>query len=139
MILLLLVAGVWAFFLLPALFTVRKDAPVSTTRQFSRLTARLESVQRAAADQQNVAKRQVIARRRRTLVILILLALASLGVALWLGSRPLLGFHVVVDGVLAWYVVRLVQIRQRREAQASVVGLPPHPDEEAPVRVVAHR
>ncbi|MFQ5967333.1 MAG: hypothetical protein ACE5MI_06955 [Acidimicrobiia bacterium] len=138
-ILLLLVAGVWAFFLLPALFTVRKDAPVSTTRQFSRLTARLESVQRAAADNQRLGRRQVIERRRRVLLVLILLAIASIALALWLSSRVLLGFHVVVDGVLAWYIVRLIQIRQRREGQARVVGLTTYADEEQPVRVVAHR
>ncbi len=138
-ILLLLVAGVWAFFLLPALFTVRKDAPVSTTRQFSRLTARLESVQRAAADHRSLGRRQLLARRRRILVVLALLALASIAVALWRSSPVLLGFHLFVDAVLAWYVVRLVHLRQRRQWATAVARLPAAREDEEPVRVVAYR
>jgi uncharacterized membrane protein YoaK (UPF0700 family) len=138
-ILLLLVAGVWAFFLLPAFFTGRRDAPVSTTQEFSRLTARLQSVQRPAPRRPDLTRARVLARRRRILLSLTVGAVATIGLALWLGSLPLLGVHLVVDAVLAWYVVMLVQIRQRRREQSKVVDLRALEDTEKRVRIVASK
>lgn len=138
-ILLLLVAGVWAFFLLPSLFSARRDAPVSTTQQFSRLTARLESVQRAVAGHTGPSRRMVLARRKRTLLLLLLLAVVTVGLALWLNSLILLGLHLLIDALTAWYVVRLVQIRQRRQMASGLIDLRAGEREEEQVRVVAYR
>ena len=140
-ILLLLVAGVWAFFLLPALFSGRRDAPVSTTQEFTRLTERLESVQRVAAERKDLTKQRVLARRRRILVVLVLAAVVTIGVAVWLNSMVLLGVHLFIDALLAWYVVRLVQIRQRRQDQESVIDIQAIDEQREPkrVRVIAHK
>ena len=139
-ILLLLVAGVWAFFLLPSLFSARRDAPVSTTQQFSRLTARLESVQRAAIGSvHGPSRRTVLARRKRALLLLLLFAVVTLGLALWLNSVILLGLHLAIDALTAWYVVRLVQIRQRRQMASGIIGLGAEEPEEKQIRVVAYR
>lgn len=136
-ILLLLVAGVWAFFLLPALVSGRRDAPVSTTQEFSRLTERLESVGRAATDSADHERRQVQARRRRVLILLLVVAAVSLGLALWLNSIVLLGLHVAIDAMLAWYVVMLMQIKQRRREPTKVVDIRPHKEEDDEIQIVA--
>lgn len=129
-ILLLLVAGVWAFFLLPALVSGRRDAPVSTTQEFTRLTERLESVRRANTDSGEHQRRRVQARRRRVLILLVMAAAASIGVALWLNSIVLLGLHLAIDAMLAWYVVMLMQIKQRRRKPSKVVDIRSHKEKE---------
>lgn len=70
--------------------------------------------------------------------MLVLLAVGTLTVAIWRGSATLLIVHIGIDGVIAWYLAMLVQIRQRREASFVVNLREEDVPEEAPVRVLAH-
>ena len=85
-----------------------------------------------------LTRRRVLARRRRALVFLVTIAAATLAVAIWRGSTSLLIAHIAMDGVIAWYLAMLVQIRQRREASFVVDIREPETEAQEPVRVLAN-
>ena len=126
----LLIAGVWGAFLLPPVFRSRRDTPISTTQEFTRLTSRLASVHGPAAQTALMHRRQVLARRRRMLLVLAATVVISLIAAVWLGSLPLLVVHIVADAVLIWYVAMLLQIKQRQQVVSNVVDITPVSSEE---------
>jgi hypothetical protein len=138
-IIIFVLAGVWAAFLLPSVFTSRRDRPTESAREFMRLSARLTAVGSGTTIEPLLTRRRVLARRRRTLVVLAFLAVGTLAVAILRGSTTLLIAHIAIDGVIAWYLAMLVQIRQRRES-SFVVDLrqEEETDAETPVRVLAH-
>lgn len=137
-IVIFVLAGVWAAFLLPSVFASRGDRPTESAREFTRLSARLTAVGSGTTIEPMLTRRRVLARRRRALVMLVLLAVGTLTVAIWRGSATLLIVHIGIDGVIAWYLAMLVQIRQRREASFVVNLREEDVPEEAPVRVLAH-
>jgi hypothetical protein len=137
-IVIFVLAGVWAAFLLPSVFASRGDRPTESAREFTRLSARLTAVGSGTTIEPMLTRRRVLARRRRALVMLALLAVGTLAVAIWRGSATLLIVHIGIDGVIAWYLAMLVQIRQRREASFVVNLREEDVSEEAPVRVLAH-
>lgn len=137
-IVIFVLAGVWAAFLLPSVFASRGDRPTESAREFTRLSARLTAVGSGTTIEPMLTRRRVLARRRRALVMLVLLAVGTLAVAIWRGSATLLIVHIGIDGVIAWYLAMLVQIRQRREASFVVNLREEDVPEEAPVRVLAH-
>jgi len=126
----LLIAGVWGAFLLPPVFRSRRDTPISTTQEFTRLTSRLASVHGPAAQTALMQRRQVLARRRRMLIVMAATVAISLVAAVWMGSLPLLVVHVIADAVLIWYVAMLIQIKQRQQALSNVVDITPLAGEE---------
>lgn len=137
-IVLFFLAGVWATFLLPSVFSSRKDRPVESAREFTQLSAHLSAAGSGTSIEPLLTRRRVLNRRRRTLAALISLALATLAVAIWRGSMALLVAHIAIDGVIAWYLAMLVQIRQRRETSFRV-NLPNDEEEHEPqVRVLAN-
>ncbi len=121
----LLIAGVWGAFLLPPVFRSRRDTPISTTQEFTRLTARLAAVHGPAAQTALMHRRQVLARRRRMLIALAVTVAVSLLAAVALGSLPLLLVHVIADAALIWYVAMLLQIKQRQQTISNVVDITP--------------
>jgi len=84
-----------------------------------------------------LTRRRVLARRRRALLLLSLLAVGTLAIAIWRSSTVLLIAHIAIDGVIAWYLAMLVQIRQRRDA-SFVVDLRDDEQPESQVRILAH-
>jgi len=135
-IVIFVLAGVWAAFLLPSVFTGRRDRPTESAREFTQLSARLSAAGSFTSIEPMLTRRRVLARRRRALVLLSLLAAGTLAIAIWRSSTSLLIAHIAIDGVIAWYLAMLVQIRQRREA-SFVVDL--RADErESQVRIVAN-
>lgn len=140
-LILLVIAGVWAAFLLPPLFLVRRDTPLNTTQEFNKLTSRLAAVQAGhtpSAAALAVNRAQVLSRRRQILVALFATAVLTLGAAIVRGSFPLLILHLVVDAALVWYVMMLLQIKSRQQA-APVLDIEPLHSGDAPVRVVVSR
>jgi hypothetical protein len=83
----------------------------------------LASVHGHAVESADIARRRVLARRRRILAGLALTAATTLGVAIWQGSSLLLIAHIAVDAIGAWYVAMLLQIKQRRVVDPTVIDL----------------
>ncbi|MDH3307034.1 MAG: hypothetical protein OEO77_05905 [Acidimicrobiia bacterium] len=142
-ILLLIIGGAWAIFLVPPLLNSRRETPLASTEEYSRITQRLSTVQtdRSSALPMRAGRSQVLARRRRVLGLFVLLAVGTLAYAIFKQSIMWLMGHILVDAGIAWYVAILLQIKQSR----SVVRLD-SPDaapvrfgtpSDAPVRVIA--
>jgi len=141
-LILVVIAGVWAAFLLPPLFFVRRETPLNTTQEFTKLTSRLASVRDTSEPlptPTSVDRRHVLSRRRQILVGLFVVVVVSLGLAIARGSLPLLLVNLVADGVLAWYIMMLLQIKQRQSAPAVLADVPVISTGEASIRIVASR
>ncbi len=137
----ILLAGVWAMLLIPSFFDSRKQAPINTTQDFARNTARLNAVRVLANEPAAVQRRRVLARRRRTLIALVAAAMASLGLAIVTGSIVFLGVNLVVDMALASYVAMLLQIKEhagvRPPVPLPVEASPAAEDSQAKIRILA--
>ncbi len=134
----LLIAGVWGAFLLPPVFRSRRYTPISTTQEFTRLTARLASVHGPAAQTALMQRRQVLARRRRMLAVLAITVVVTLVAAVIIGSLPLLVVHVIADGALIWYIAMLLQIKQRQQMGTNVIDITPQTgQEQASIHILA--
>ena len=134
-----LLAVIWAAFLLPSFFDSRSSTPTASTRNFARSTALLASV--ATARKDILIKQRTLARRRRALIALGALATVTLAVAIWQSSVLWLGITLLVDVVFAGYVTMLMQLKQRQAEHGNVLSLVIDPyervEETASVRVVA--
>ena len=71
------------------------------------------------------SREQVLARRRLALIVLAVLAIATLAAAIITGSWPILAASLVIDVLLAAYIAVLLQIKQNK-----ATAPPPRPDEE---------
>jgi len=134
----LIIAGAWAAYLLPSVFVSRRNAPLHSTQEFNRITARLASVHGHAVENADLARRRVLTRRKRILAGLALAAITTLAVAIWQGSSFLLIAHIAIDAIGAWYIAMLLQIKQRRSAPI-IVDLQPLDEttEERHLRIVS--
>jgi hypothetical protein len=136
----LIIAAVWALYLLPSMFGDRRDAPLSSAEEFDRLTRLMADVQKRQYDVRKSSARNLVRiRRRRTVWGLALVASATLALAWKTESFNWLLVHLLVDVLIAWYVAMLVQLRQRQAARVASRYFAERPDEwsEAPVRVIA--
>ena len=130
----ILIAGIWAAFLLPRVFDTRKHAPITTTRNYERDTALLAAVSASASGSSLLARRRVIEARRRTLLALGGVAAVTLVTAIWTGSVLWLGASIFVDVALAVYITVLLYMKQQWQSQlAQVVPL----GQTAPVHLYA--
>lgn len=134
-----LLAVIWAAFLLPSFFDSRSSTPTASTRNFARSTALLASV--ATSRKDFLIRQRTLARRRRILIVLGMLASATLALAIWQGSLLWLGITLAVDVLLAGYVGMLMHLKQRQADHGTVVPLVRDPyevvEETASVRVIA--
>ncbi len=136
---LILIAGIWAAFLLPSLLDGRRHAPISTTRNFARSQSLLASVATPEA-RDAMQRRRAATRRSRILLSIALAAVGSLVMAIVQGSTTWLAVTIAFDLAFAGYVTLLLHVRQQVPRRAAVVPLrvvrdtDPH---ESSVRVVA--
>lgn len=136
----LIIAGAWAAYLLPSVFVSRRNAPLHSTQEFNRITARLASVHGHPVETADIARQRVLARRRRILVGLALAAVTTLAAAIWQGSAYLLVAHVAIDAIGAWYISMLLQIKQRRTLPViDLREVDEESTEERHLRIVASR
>ena len=138
-VLFIVLAGVWAALLLPSFFDSRLDAPINSTQNFARNTARLAALPAMASSPAYAVRRsRTLARRRRVLVGLIGVAVTALGAAIVTGSLLLLAVSIGADLMLAGYVALLLHHKQR-ESLTQPVSLPAanSAPEQAQVRVLA--
>ena len=133
----LVIAGAWAAYLLPSIFVSRRNAPLQSTQEFNRITARLASVHGHAVENTVLARVRVLSRRRKFLAGLALAAATTLGLAIWQGSSSLLIAHIAIDALGAWYVAMLLQIKQRRVVPPVVDLLAEETTEERHLRIVS--
>ena len=121
----ILLAGLWAAFLLPSFFDHRRKTPRATTRDFARSNEKLASVAAAQPGDDQYIRRHVQARRQRVFITLIFGAVVTLAIAVWQNSVIWLGVTVAFDVIIATYVTVLVHVKQQGSvATASVVTLP---------------
>ncbi len=137
----ILIAGIWAAFLLPSLLDGRRQAPMSSTRNFARSKNLLASV--SASDSQHVLQRRRSGmRRRRILAGIAAGAVVSLAIAVMQSSTAWLAITIGFDIALAGYVTLLLVAQQGTPVRASVVELPRaaepvYESDNASVRIVA--
>ncbi|MBK5269244.1 MAG: hypothetical protein JJE47_17615 [Acidimicrobiia bacterium] len=142
LIFLLVIGGVWAIYLVPPILNSRRETPLASTAEYSRIAARLNTVQNEGQPVSvGMSRKAVLARRRRTLATLAMAAGMSLILALTTRSLGWLFTHIAVDAGIAWYVAVLLQIKQSRTQQVIVpvgtVSSAAAHGEPQPVRVVA--
>ena len=152
-VLFILIAGLWAAFLLPSFFDHRNQTPRSTTRDFARTKQLLATVSASQPDTDAYVRRHVQRRRTRVLVGLAITALVTLVVATWTGSVAWLWATIAVDIAIALYVTMLLTVKrqgtvpraavvpiaapQPAVAQAPAVAEPERYEEFQTVRVIA--
>jgi hypothetical protein len=123
-VLFILIAGLWAAFLLPSFFDHRKRNPRSTTRDFARTKQLLATVSASRPDTEAYVRRHTQIRRTRVLVVLGVGALLTLVVATWTGSIAWLWAAVAFDVAIAGYVTLLLTMkRQSAMPHAQVVPI----------------
>ena len=152
-VLFILIAGLWAAFLLPSFFDHRNQTPRSTTRDFARTKQLLATVSASQPDTDAYVRRHVQRRRTRVLIGLAITALVTLVVATWTGSVAWLWATIAVDVAIALYVTMLLTVKrqgmvpraavvpiaapQPAVAQAPAVAEPERYEEFQTVRVIA--
>ena len=148
----ILIAGLWAAFLLPSFFDHRSRAPKTTTRDFARTRRLLEQVATADPDGEDYVRHHAQLKRQRILVALVITAFLSLGIATWMGSIAWLWLTIALDVAVAVYVTGLLYLKQQRlvpratvvpigavQRPAAVAAVPDTPvyEETPTVRVIA--
>jgi Flp pilus assembly protein TadB len=128
-----LLAGVWAALLIPSFVSSRREAPINSTENFARSTAKLAAV-RAINAESAASRSRSRARRRQMLLGLGALAVITLGVALYTGSWIWLSISLIVDALLAAYIALLLQVKQQTRTEATLEA---EPITQSEVRIVA--
>lgn len=120
----ILIAGLWAAFLLPSFFDHRSRAPKTTTRDFARTRSVLERVTTANPDGEEYVRQHTQVRRQRVLIGLGVSAALTLVVATFTGSVAWLWLTIALDIAIATYVAGLVYVKQQRAIpRAAVVAI----------------
>ncbi len=117
----ILIAGLWAAFLLPSFFDHRSRAPKTTTRDFARTRRLLEQVTTADPDGEAYVRHHAQLRRQRILIALVITAFLSLAVATWMGSTAWLWLTIAIDVAVAVYVTGLLYMKQQRAMPRATV------------------
>lgn len=120
-VLFILIAGLWAAFLLPSFFDHRSRAPRAATRDFARTRQMLANVSSSQPDTDTYIRRHAQVRRQQVLIGLAVASVATLVFATWTGSLPWLWVNIAVNVSIAAYVTLLLTIKQRRAMQQSIV------------------
>jgi peptidoglycan/LPS O-acetylase OafA/YrhL len=126
-VLFILIAGLWAAFLLPSFFDHRNQTPKSTTKDFARTKQLLATVSASDPTSDAYVRKHAQVRRTRVLIGLGIAAVVTLAVATWTGSVPWLYAAIAVDVTIAVYVTVLLHLKQQRfapRAQVVPIGQP---------------
>ena len=137
---LLVIAGVWAVYLVPQLFGERKEA-MSSTEEFDRWTHSMAYVQKRTASDLAASRRDIVQyRRRRTVVALGTLMIFSMVGAWYFNSLPLLLSGAFFASLIILYGLLLAQMKQRRNLRMKVTHVAERPSEweEPQVKVIAN-
>ena len=128
-VLFILIAGLWAAFLLPAFFDHRNNAPKSTTRDFERTRKKLAQVSTAQADGDAYVRRHAQHKQLQVLIGLVVTFVVTLGYATWSGAVVWLYINIAVAVAIAAYVTMLLALKaQRAMPRAQVVQISTAPN-----------
>ena len=136
---LLVIAAVWSVYLLPVVFSDRREGSIHSTDEFDRWSHSMADVQRHPAADLAPSNRGVIRlRRRRTRVSLIGLTAVSLGLAWFANSLAWLLVGLFFVSLVGLYMAVLTQMTKRRAARLKVTHVAERPTEleEPQIRVV---
>ena len=153
-VLFILIAGLWAAFLLPAFFDHRSNAPKSTTRDFERTRKKLAQASNAQPDGDAYVRRHAQRKQQQILIGLVATFVVTLGYATWSGAVVWLYINIAVAVAIAGYITLLLNLKAQRAmpraevvqistaphaATAAQVARPPVPEyeESRSVRVIA--
>ncbi len=118
---LLVIAAVWSVYLLPVVFSDRREGSMGSTEEFDRWSHTMADVQRHTAADLASSNRSVIrTRRRRTLVGLIVLTAMSFGLAWYASSLAWLLVGLFFGSLVGLYMAVLAQMRKQRAARLKV-------------------
>ncbi len=120
-VLFILIAGLWAAFLLPSFFDHRSRAPKATTRDFARTRQLLANASSSQPDTDAYIRRHTQVRRQQVLIGLAAAYVSTLVFATWTGSLPWLWVNIAINISIAVYVTLLLTVKQRRAMQRTVV------------------
>jgi hypothetical protein len=120
-VLFILIAGLWAAFLLPSFFDNRSSAPKAGTKDFARTRQMLANVSSSQPDTDTYIRRHTQVRRKQVLVGLAIAYVATLVFATLTGSLPWLWVNIAINISIAAYVTLLLTVKQRRALQRTVV------------------
>jgi len=137
---LLVIAAVWSVYLLPVVFSDRREGSINSTEEFDRWSHSMADVQRHTASDLATSNRGVIRlRRRRTLVSLIGLTTVSLGLAWFTDSSAWLLVGLFFVSLVGLYMAVLTQMTKRRAARLKVTHVAERPAEleEPQIRVIS--
>ena len=124
-VLFILIAGLWAAFLLPAFFDHRNNAPKSTTRDFARTRKKLAEVSTAQPDGDAYVRRHTQRKQQQVLIGLAVTFVVTLGYATWSGTVMWLYINIAVAAAIALYITMLLSLKaQRMVPRAQVVQIP---------------
>lgn len=138
---LLVIAGVWAVYLMPVVFGDRRNTPMSSTEDFDRWTHSMANVQKQSVAALASSKRSVIRqRRRRTLLALAVLIAGSVAMGWRMSSVPWLLVGAFFGVLAVAYLIVLAQMQQRRNMRLKVTHVAERPSEweEPQIRVIAN-
>ncbi|GMQ93596.1 MAG: hypothetical protein BMS9Abin12_1075 [Acidimicrobiia bacterium] len=120
----ILIAGLWAAFLLPSFLDHRSRAPKTTTRDFARTKQLLGQVAAAQPDGEAYVRHHAQVKRQRMLIGLAAGALLTLVVATMMSSVAWLWLTIAIDITLAGYVTLLLYLKQQKSVpRAAVVAI----------------
>jgi hypothetical protein len=137
-VLFILIAGLWAAFLLPAFFDHRSNAPKSTTRDFARTRNKLAQASSAQPDSDAYVRKHAQRKRQQVMLVMAVVFVGTLGYATWSGSVIWLWVNLAVAVSIAAYVTLLLSIKaQQGTPRASVVRINAAVPQAAPVAAPA--
>jgi len=126
----MVIAGIWAIFLLPPLWADRRPSSIPAARRRAGLEepgprsgagrSTYQSSGYAVAEGRGLDRSVILARRRRALSVLVGAALTSLVAAVVFDGSWLVGLHGAADAALIGYVVMLRRIAQARREMISL-------------------
>ena len=127
-VLFILIAGLWAAFLLPGFFDHRSNAPKSTTRDFARTRKKLAEVSTAQPDSAAYVRKHAQRKQQQILLGLAATFVVTLGYATWSGTVMWLYINIAIAVLIAAYVTMLLTLKaQRSMPRAQVVQIPTAP------------
>lgn len=138
---LLVIAAVWSIYLLPSVFGDRQQASLQSADEFERFSHLMADVQKRPRSSIVPESRNTVRHRRRVVLgLLVGVAVASAGMALWQQSMGWLLIHLTIDGLLFLYIAALAQVKQKRQWRLKVTHVSEQrPDFEEPqIRVIAN-
>jgi len=128
-VLFILIAGLWAAFLLPAFFDQRSNAPKSTTRDFARTRKKLAQASTAPPDGDAYVRRHAQKQQLQVLIGLSITFAVTLGYATWSGAVMWLYINIAVAVAIAGYIAMLLSLKAQRmapRAQVVQISTVPH-------------